>query len=604
MSAAADSETVRAPVRIDGYAPIRDYGAIGDGSTVALVALDGSVDWLCLPLCDSRPTFGRLLDADRGGSFTLAPDAPFTASRRYLPGTNVLETMFRCDSGVVRVTDALALKDSETLPWRELTRRVEGLSGSVPMRWSLRPSELLERSFRRSEAGPVLTAGGEQLAVRAWDAGPVTVDERGAAGSFRLEQGASALVVLVAVSSPGPVPCPGRGEVERRLDATAAAWCRWIAAHTYGGRWQEAVERSLLALRLLISSSTGAIVAAPTTSLPERIGGDRNWDYRYSWVRDSSWTLAALIRLGFREQAHESLGWLLDAVHSTHPDVDPIYRLDGSVLRGEGRLDLAGYRGSRPVRVGNSAGEQLQLGGYGDLLDTARAYVLEGNELDPETGRRFAEIADHVCAIWREPDSGVWELDDRCQFTQSKIACWTALQRAIQLAEAGQLPDDRVASWTAERDEITAFVESSCWSDERSAYVQHPGSGKLDASLLLAARCGYADVDRGRLASTAAAIRRELGRGSLVYRYSGQEDEEGAFVACSFWVVEALARLGGLDEAGEAMAKTIAHANDLGLFSEQIDPSTGDFLGNFPQGLSHLALVIAATAIDEALERS
>lgn len=565
--------------RIDGYSPIQDYAAIGDGQTAALVALDGSIDWLCLPRHDGEPAFAALLDAEAGGSFTLRPDEPFRVERRYVPDSNVLETTFLSAGGTVRVTDAMTLDDGAVLPWRELVRRVEGLSGSVPMIWRAEPSRHADR---------------RAWSVLRWDAGED--------GRFTVREGQTALLALVDADD-GPSPRPTRREIEGRIDGTVAAWSRWIGSHTHEGAWPEAVERSLLALKLLICSDTGAIVAAPSSSLPERIGGDRNWDYRYAWTRDSCWTIGSLIGLGFREQAHESLAWLLRAVRGTHPDVDPIYELDGTVLRRCDDLDWPGYRGSRPVRVGNSAGGQVQLGGYGDLLDTAWAYVCEGNVLDRGTGELLAAVADNVCDKWRQADSGIWELGDRRDHTQSKVACWTALQRAVDLAEAGQIAEADVERWRGSIEEIEAFVDGECWSGKRRAYVRFPGCDELDAAELLCSRRGYGDVNRERVEATLEAIRRELGRGALLYRYSGQETEEGAFVACSFWLVEALARLDRVDEAAELMEEVLAFGNDVGLYAEEIEPTTGDFLGNFPQGLSHLSLIRAAIAVDEAQRR-
>jgi GH15 family glucan-1,4-alpha-glucosidase len=568
-------EIAREPARTEGYAPIQDYAAIGDGETVALVALDGSIDWLCLPRHDSEPAFAALLDARRGGSFALSPEGPFRAERRYVPDTNVLETTFRTAGGVVRVTDALTVHHGSTLPWRELVRRVEGLSGSVQMAWSANGSDRVRQ--------PSWT-------VLAWDAGDN--------GRFEIREGTTAQLALVAAE--GPCPQPTRDEASVRLDGTVDAWRRWLGSHTHEGAWRDAVERSLLTLKLLISSGTGAIVAAPTSSLPERIGGTRNWDYRFSWTRDSCWTIQSLITLGFREQAHESFAFLLDAIRGTLPDVDPIYELDGSVLRRCEELDWPGYRDSTPVRFGNGAGDQLQLGGYGDLLDTAWAYVSEGNRLDGETGELLARVADHVCRIWHKRDSGIWELPETHDFTQSKVACWTALQRALDLAADGHVPDGGAGSWRESLAAIERYVEERCWSEERRAYMRYPGSDGIDGSELLCSRRGYGDVNRERVAATVEAIRRELARGPLLYRYSGQEVEEGTFVACSFWLVEALARLGRADEGAELMEETLAFANDVGLYAEEIDPSTGDFLGNFPQGLSHLSLIRAAVAIDEA----
>jgi GH15 family glucan-1,4-alpha-glucosidase len=488
---------------------------------------------------------------------------PFEAARRYLPETNVLETTFATSAGSVRVTDAMTLLNGAALPWRELVRRVDGLAGTVPVAWRVRGSE---------------HGGSETWTVQSWDAGR----ERDDGGRFELRAGKTAHLVLVD-PGPGPRPRPTRDEIDGRLEVTVGTWREWVGAHTYEHEWKESVVRSLLALKLLVCSPTGAIVAAPTTSLPERLGGPKNWDYRYAWTRDSCWTIQTLIGLGFRAQAHESLGWLLEAIRETYPDVDPIYELDGSVLRRCKELDWPGYRESRPVVVGNRAGDQLQLGGYGDLLDTAWAYLGEGNELDPETAELLAGLADRVCELWNREDAGIWELVDQRHFTQSKVATWTTLRRAIDLANEGWLPGEGLDRWRECLAEIESFVERQCWSDERRSYMQYPGSEALDASDLLCARRGYGDVDRERLAATVDAVSRELGRGPLLYRYSGAEQEEGAFVACSFWLVEALARIGRVEEAARLMDEALEFDNDVGLFSEQIDPETGDFLGNFPQ---------------------
>jgi hypothetical protein len=364
---------------------------------------------------------------------------PFETSRRYLPETNVLETTFSTAVGSVRVTDAMTLHGGAVLPWRELVRRAEGLTGLVPMSWRANPAE---------------NCGSRTWRVLAWGAGEN--------GRFELGAGETMHLALVDGGA-GPFPHPTRDEVENRLAGTTDAWRRWVGAHTYEHAWKGAVVRSLLALKLLISSSTGAIVAAPTTSLPERIGGSKNWDYRFAWTRDSCWTIGTLIRLGFRAQAHESFGWLLGAIRGTHPQVDPIYELDGSVLRRCEELGWPGYLDSRPVVVGNRAGDQLQLGGYGDLLDTAWTYVSEGNHLDDETGRLLAGVADRVCEIWDEADSGIWELPERKQFTTSKVACWAALQRAADLADTGSVPSAGAQKWRDSIGAIEAFVEEQCW---------------------------------------------------------------------------------------------------------------------------------------------
>jgi GH15 family glucan-1,4-alpha-glucosidase len=338
--------------------------------------------------------------------------------------------------------------------------------------------------------------------------------------------------------------------------------------------------------------------------LPERIGGDRNYDYRYAWVRDTAFALDALLNLGLLVQVHASFAWLLRAVARTLPDVHVFYDIHGDTVSSEQELELAGYRGSRPVRRGNQAAKQLQLGCWGDLLETADLYVRDGNALDGVTGERLADAVDRLTKVWKRTDAGIWELPEKEHYTTSKVGAWVAIDRALRLAEQGELPDDRVDAWRETAAEIRGFVERECWSDNRRAYAMHAGGDRLDASVLRVSRMNFIDARGERFNSTIDRIRTELsGGGPLLYRYSGQRPEEGAFVACSFWLVEALAHAGRLDEARATMDELAGLANDVGLFAEEIDPRTGDFLGNFPQGLSHLALVNAAAAIADEESR-
>ena len=591
--------------RLDGYAPIGAYGVVGDGRTAALVALDGSIDFLSLPDLHAPTVFAALLDPERGGRFALAPEGDFTAERRYLERTNVLETVFRTDAGRVRVTDALTLQNGVLLPWVEVARRVEGLDGSVRMRWRVEPRfdwGRGETRIRMRRGTPVAESGnGDVLvAIHAWDAGEPGVADRDVGATFETSPGSRGLVALTAVET-GPIPFPCREDVDGRIDSTGAAWRRWLDGWSYDGPWPEAVARSALALKLLVHSPQGSIAAAPTTSLPERIGGDRNYDYRYAWVRDSAFTLDAMIALGLREQVHASFSWLLRAVAETEPHIRPFYALDGTIPTRLEELPLRGYRDSRPVRYGNAAKDQLQLGSWGDLLETADLYIHGGNAFDDETGRRLADTIDRLCVVWRDEDSGIWELPELRHYTISKLASWTAFDRALGLVEQGQLPDDHADRWREEREAVRDFVETRCFSDSRGSYTSYADTGELDASVLRAARMGFVDPAGERMAGTIAAVRAELSAGGpLLYRYSGQERAEGAFVACSFWLVEALARAGRVEEARALMEELVALANDLGLYAEELDPETHELLGNFPQGLSHLSLVTAAAAIASA----
>jgi GH15 family glucan-1,4-alpha-glucosidase len=589
------------PNRLDGYAPIGDYAAIGDGRTVALVARDGAIDWLCLPDLDSPSVFGALLDAETGGRFELQPEAPFGTTRRYLPRTNVLETTFTTSGGVARVTDAMTLPTSGLAPYRELVRRVEGVSGRVAMRWRIEPRPGYGTGVRLEErAGvPVATRGQDAVALIAWDAGEPVPRDGGIHGRLLTAEGSLAHVVIAAAHQE-PLVFPARSEVESRLTGTERAWRDWSAGRMYEGLWRDAVLRSALALKLLVFAPSGAIAAAATTSLPETIGGERNWDYRFSWPRDSAFTLRALLALGCSREASAFFSWLSHASQLTYPEVRVLYRMNGRTEARERPLPLAGYRGSRPVRVGNAAAGQTQLDVYGEVLDAANEVARSAGGLDRDHARWLAGIADHVCAIWRQPDAGIWEVrSGAAHFTQSKMMCAVALDRACMLAEQGYLRGN-LARWRRERDEIRAFVESRCYSEDRQSYTRSADEDLLDASLLLGVIARYDEARAPRLVGTVDAVRRELRHGPFVTRYVGEDGlpgEEGAFLACSFWLVEAYARQGRLDEATALMDDLIGLSNDVGLYAEEVDPATGAFLGNFPQALSHLALINAAAAV-------
>ena len=585
--------------RVDGYAPISDYGAIGDGQVAALVARDGSIDWLCAPRFDSSSVFGALLDAERGGRFGLAPDGEFESEQRYVPETNVLETTFRTASGEVRVVDALNLEAGRPLPWRELVRRVEGVSGRVQMRWRVEPRfDYGDREPEFQRLGGVVTAvcGEHRLAVHAYDAGEIDFSKTAAEGAFVAEEGSSALLAL-GYTNADPVPALKREQVERRLEQTLEYWRRRWGKVEFDGEFDDAVRRSALALELLADVETGALVAAATMGLPERIGGDRNFDYRYVWIRDGMFTVDALLELGLDAIAHRAFSWMLAATQHTHPRLQPIYTLQGVPRPPDDQLPLEGYRGSRPVTLGNGAAHQLQLGNFGDMLQAASHYVGRGNALDPETGVRLAEIATLVCDIWRNDDSGIWELKGKQRpYTSSKIACWAALDRALQLSEEGQIPAADRRRWLAERDQIRDFVEERCWSQQRGAYAFYADTSDLDASVLLASRMGFCEPTDERYVATLDAILDELADGALVWRYSGMREQEGAFLACSFWVVEALAKAGRADEAAERMRDLMELCGPTGLYSEEA-AEDGTLLGNLPQALTHLSLVDAAVAL-------
>jgi len=592
--------------RTNGYAAIQDYAVVGDGRTVALVALDGSIDWLCLPDLDSPSTFAALLDADHGGRFYLAPEVEYHASRRYLPGTNVLETTFQTATGAARVTDAMTLPLTGFAPYREVVRRIEGLAGRVALGWQMEPRPGYGSApvrIARHGGVPTMANGRNALAVMSWDAGEAAVGDSSIGARFEAGEGSVSHLVLSAAHQE-PLVYPARDEIEARLAATIASWQGWSAGRRHDGRWSDAVLRSALVLKLLVFAPSGAIAAAATTSLPEDLGGTRNWDYRFSWPRDAAFTLRALLSLGCDREARAFFSWLLHASQLTHPHLRVLYRLNGGSETAEEELPLSGYRASKPVRIGNGASGQLQLDVYGEVLSAAALFARFAGGLDRDHARRLADIANLVCEIWRRPDAGIWEVrSEPAHFTESKMMCAVALDRAVELAEAGCLPEANAALWRRESANMREFVESTCFSETKRSYTRAADEETLDASLLLGVLAEYDRADAPRLVSTVDAVRRELTSGPLVRRYvddDGLPGMDGAFVACSFWLVEALARQGRVDEAAALMDEVVALANDVGLYAEEIDPATGDFLGNFPQGLSHLALINAAVAIEEA----
>ena len=587
--------------RQDGFLPLAQYAALGDGRSVALVGADGSIDWWCVPNMDSVPLFDRLLDPEDGGRFELGPVAPFTVERRYRPDSNVLEQVFTTASGTARLTDSLNSGISGRLPWSELARRVEGLDGTVEFAIVLQPGRRLGQGTPWHEDSPngvVMHVDGIISAFRHGEG--VTITRRGdgqVTASLTTSAGSRHVVALLA-SSDEPLILPSIQTIDARIDRSDQAWREWAGNLHYAGRYAAAVRRSALALKLLLFSPTGAIAAAATNSLPERIGGDKNYDYRYAWVRDVSYTIKSFLRVGAVEEAKAGFSWMI-ATARRHPGrLRTMYALDGNLAPEQVTLDLPGYRGSTPVLQGNMAREQVQLGVFGDIMETAALFVSGGHILDLVTRRLLAELADRCADIWLNKDAGIWELQQSEHYTFSKIGCWTALDRAVTLAEAGQIDTSHAERWARERDRIRDWVDKHCWSEGKQSYTLHAGTERLDAALLLAPRFGF--ERRDRLALTRDAVQRELGCGPLVYRYSGMQDEEGSFLCCAFWLVEAYALLGEQDAAMRQMDALLAVVGgNLGLLNEQMDPADHAMLGNVPQALSHLALIGAAIAIEE-----
>ncbi|GAA2170377.1 glycoside hydrolase family 15 protein [Agrococcus versicolor] len=582
----------------DGYADLRTYASIGDGRTVGLVARDGRIDWLPLPAVDSPPVFAAILDEQSGGVVSLAPVEESTVRRRYLDGGNVLETTFTTASGVVTVTDSLNTGQAGRLPWSELARRIDGIEGHVRMRGEIAPGTLLgDASPWASETvhGTVLRVDGLTLAPRTLHDSGVDVEPRRIVAWYDTSPGSRHLLGLVATNDE-PLPLPDPEAMDAGIDRTIEAWRRWSQSCAYDGPWEAEVARSALVLKQLIHGPTGGIAAAATTSLPESRTEPKGWDYRYSWVRDTAYSLSVLLQLGVTEEVHAAMTWMLRLVRAEDDATAVLHRLDGGDPGDDvEEHDVPGWRGAQPVVTGNRAADQLQLGVYGDMFSIVQMYVDGGNVLDAPTGRLMTEIADLAADRWRSRDAGMWELTEQRHYTTSKLGCWQALQHAAHLADVGQIPGD-ADRWRFEADAIRAWVDEHCWSDELGAYTWYAGADRLDASILLHAISGF---DRGdRMRSTLDALERELGHGPHLMRFSGAADEEESFVACSFWMVAARALCGQVDQARERMDELVASVpNDVGLMAEMVDPTTGAFVGNLPQALSHLALVNAAVTI-------
>lgn len=597
------------------YAPIGDYGIIGDLHTVALVRTDATIDFLCLPSFDSPSVFAGLVDAERGGRFELAPLlAEPTRKQLYLPDTNVLLTRFLHADGVAEVSDFMPVEDAGVA--HTLVRRAKTVRGEVRFRMRCAPRfdyarapHTVERCGER-ELLFVGRSGDGELALRLRAAVPLRVEDGAAVAEMTLGAEESAWFVLEVATAGQASPCEAPHYEVTAFKDTVNFWRRWIGRSTYRGRWREMVNRSALTLKLLTSRRHGAIVAAPTFGLPELIGGERNWDYRYTWIRDASFTLYGLMRLGYTEEAAAFMAWVMARCGELEPDgslqimygIDGRHRLDEQVLS-----HLEGYRGSRPVRIGNAAHTHLQLDIYGELLDSVYLYDKYGAPIPHDGWTNIVRLVDWVCAHWREPDESIWEVrGGRREFLHSRVMCWVAIDRAIRLAGKRSFPAP-LARWHEVRDTIYRDVYARFWSPARHAFVQHAGAETLDAAALLMPLIRFVSPSDPRWTSTLRAIEAELVSDSLVYRYrlsdgfsDGLTGTEGTFSMCSFWYVECLSRLGDLPKARFVFEKMLGYANHLGLYGEELGPQA-EHLGNFPQAFTHLALISAAYDLDRRL---
>jgi len=602
------------------YLPIADYGVIGDMRSVALVGKNGSIDWCCLPRFDSPSLFAALLDDQKGGRFCLQPVCECSVKQMYLPDTNVLVTRFMGDEGLAEVTDFMPIgreAGGETeQPARQLLRIAKAIRGPIRFRFECRPAFDYARQKHELELHPdgnsaAFSVAGHTLVLKGSQR--LTCHGDGVRGEFILQSGQEAAFALRYSDSRRCAPLYEEPlDSEQRLIETARFWRNWAGRSRYRGRWREMVTRSALVLKLLSYLPSGAIVAAPTTSLPERIGGERNWDYRYTWVRDAAFTVYSMMRLGYTEEAAAFAEFIQQRAHEAGGDNGPLnvlYGIDGRHDLYEETLDhLEGYCGSRPVRIGNAAYGHLQLDIYGELLDSLYLYDKYGTPVSYEMWRVITFLLDWVAKNWEQPDQSIWEVrGGRRQFTYSKVQCWVALDRGLRLATKRSLPAR--ASWQAERDRIYEAIMTRSWNEEIGAFTQYFGSDALDASCLLMPLMRFVSRTDRRMVSTIRAISRQLMMGSLVLRYEigtaaddGLTGREGYFTPCAFWLVEAMAGAGFAEEAQLIFEKLHLFANHLGLFSEEISPR-GELVGNFPQALTHLALISTAYSLDRVLDQ-
>lgn len=586
---------------------IENYALIGDTRSAALISNRGSIDWLCWPRFDSPSLFARLLDDERGGHFSIHPEGEFESTRRYVDATNVLETTFTCSSGAARLIDLMpVMRESEKrrrlTPFRQLLRRVECVEGEVALVVTYAPRPNFARDAAKLESRDDrvhLSTGTEVLNLRSEV--KFAIDGDTAIARFTLRAGERRDFALgFDDHTPAVFPLIGDGASEE-IERTLAFWREWSAQLDYDGPHRDLVERSALVLKLMAYAPSGAIVAAPTTSLPEKIGGVRNWDYRYCWLRDASFTAGALYDCGFQVEGTAFVNWLCYATQLTQPRLSILYDVFGEAHLPEEQLDhLAGYRGSRPVRIGNDAHAQLQLDVYGEVLGAIDEYAQRGEPLTRDIRRLIYKLSDFVAAHWQEPDSGIWEKrSERQHHVHAKVMAWSALDTAERLTK-----DKR---WSSAKDQIRRVVFDRGFNREMNSFVSLLDGNELDASLLYMSRVAFIEPDDPRMLSTIDAIRTRLGRGDLLYRYEittadGLPPGEGAFVPCSFWLVEALGLAGRKDEAHALFETLLARANDVGLFAEEIDVESGAFLGNFPQALTHIALMNAALCLNKKEE--
>jgi GH15 family glucan-1,4-alpha-glucosidase len=591
------------------YHPIENYGIVGDLHTVALIAENASVDFMCFPRFDSPTIFAGLLDQDKGGSFKIHPILDQVRHKQlYLPDSNILVSRFLSEQGVAEVSDFMSLE--EVGEPHTLVRRVRTVRGEVRFRMLCAPRFDYGRAHHTVERihdGVVFTSRGrDETALRLRATVPVQVVDSDGAAEFTLSAGNNADFVLEPAALGGASPSSAQDYVSSSFKRTINYWRRWIARSNYQGRWREMVNRSALTLKLLTSQTHGSMVAGPTFGLPERIGGVRNWDYRFTWIRDASFSIYALMRLGYTGEAAAFMGWLEARIGELEPDgsLQVMYGIDGRHELPEEILGhLEGYRRSTPVRIGNGAVNQFQLDIYGELMDAVYLYDKYGQPISYDMWQNIARLVEWVCAHWSERDETIWEFRaDRKEYLYSRLMCWVALDRAIRLARKRSFPAP-LARWHDIRDTIYRDIMEHFWDPTRGAFVQHRETDQLDASCLIMPLMRIVSPVDKRWLSTMRALEKDLLDDSLVYRYrtpDGFTGKEGTFCMCSFWYIECLSRSGDIRQARLLFERMLGYANHLGLFAEELGPS-GEHLGNFPQAFTHVALISAAFDLNRRL---
>jgi GH15 family glucan-1,4-alpha-glucosidase len=601
------------------YLPIQNYGVIGDMRSVALVGKNGSIDWCCLPAFDSPSIFAAILDDRKGGFWSMAPSVECTVRQLYLPDTNVLITRFFADEGMAETIDFMPIGreagGQTEQPSRQVIRLAKSVRGAIPFRMECRPAFDYARQTHDihidgKQRGAIFASHRQQFALKSTH--PIERSGTGAVAEFTLESNQQAMFALrhrngMADGELLQEEVDGHG----LLAETVRYWRAWSGQSRYHGRWRETVNRSALVLKLLTYLPTGAIVAAPTTSLPEQIGGVRNWDYRYTWVRDAAFTVYSLMRLGYTGEAAAFATFMQARAKEESPDNGPLnvlYGIDGRHDLEEFTLDhLDGYRGSRPVRIGNAAYGHLQLDIYGELMDSLYLYDKYGTPLSYDMWTTIERVLDWVVKNWQQPDQSIWEVrGPRRDFTYSKLQCWVALDRGVRLARKRSFPSEG-DTWEHERNQIYQAIMNQGWNEREQSFTQFFGSDAVDAATLMMPLMLFVSPRDPRMLSTLERIRKDLAADSLVLRYKigeaskdGLPGTEGFFSVCSFWLVEAMARAGFVEEAQLIFEKLLGYANHLGLFSEEVS-SKGELLGNFPQALTHLGLISAAHNLDKLL---